>query len=298
MAIQLVLAALRSRAVRNVIVNQGVRRIATSATSSITTQGQQGTQSSNIWDSFGRFGGGILKNLQNVLSGNFKLNFTSIWSKISQTVLFVLNFDWNASDASLDAAIANGYTALAGSVGGAFGNALGYAICGGVPAAAMAVFNPALAVHVLDELGENAADEIASHMANVLQATWQQTQRVVFTNIFKNHRNLIRGAAVGVATIMTGLGILSPESVAKANKERDKPWSFNQAIDETIESIQSPQLQALFENLYEEFLDACIEAGYVIAGSLDSYFAQSRVSNNAYFGSSTVVAVSPSRSVP
>lgn len=112
-----------------------------------------------------------------------------------------------------------------------------------------------------------------------------------FIGIYKNYRSILRPAALGVASLLVRTGYFSQASIDKANKKRNEPWSFVTAHDETIESIKDPIEQAEAEEFWEELGDACIEAGYVIAGSLDSYFAQQKLANDATFGSEKTVEI-------
>ncbi len=164
-------------------------------------------------------------------------------------------------------------------------------VCGGIPAATIAVFNKPLAIHVLQELGEEAAEEIAGNVANLVRLLAQQAIRITFTTIFKNYRSLLRGAALGFARVLANTGLLTKEYVDNADKKRNEPWTFAEAIEERIEAIKDPKWENFFEELLEEFGEACIEAGYIVAGAADSFFAQQRLANDMYFGKEKTVEI-------
>lgn len=65
-----------------------------------------------------------------------------------------------------------------------------------------------MAVHALSELGEEAADKIASDIAALLNLVAQQTVKYAFINIYKNYRHIIRPAALGVAKLLIKFGYL------------------------------------------------------------------------------------------
>lgn len=196
---------------------------------------------------------------------------------------------------AIEAQIKQAEIALAAAKGSLVGQSLGYSICGLAPAATIAVFNQPLALYMMKELGEEAADDIAASLANLVTLQIQQNARVGFLALFKNHRNLIRGAAIGFANLLVRVGILTQKSVDKASKERNKPWSIASALEDSIESIKDPVDQAFYEELWDELADSCIEAGYIIASSADSYFAQQKMANESVFGTERIVEIQPVR---
>lgn len=289
MVLTLALTALKSRQVRNSVASFGVRRFAANAVTNVD-DAQPGIVN-KVLKGFTRFGGFIVANLKNMYAGRFQLNFTAVWQKIVQGTQFLLNFNWNITDAQLDAQIKQGTIALASQAGATVGGALGYLICGAIPGAAMLAVNEPMAMYALSELGEEAADEIASNIASLLNLLAQQTIRYAFMTIYKNFRHILRPAALGVAKILVTAGILDQESVEKANKNKNEPWSFAQALEDTVDRIKDPIKQAYVEEFWEELGDSCIEAGYVVANAVDSFFAQQRMSNEMFFGKEKTVEI-------
>jgi hypothetical protein len=168
---------------------------------------------------------------------------------------------------------------------------LEWLICGVAPTAAIAVFNEPLALYVLKNVGEEAAEEIAGYAANFIRLTLLKTVKSAFVEIYKNYRSILRPAALGVAQLLVNFGILLQESVDKANKNRNEPWTFAGALEETIDEIKDPIQQAEAEEFWEELGEACIEAGYVVAGSLDFYFAQQKLANENILGNEKTVEI-------
>jgi len=293
MPLTLNLSALSSRATRLASTgNAGVRRIAALATSS--EEDDDGILSS-VYNAVEKFGQSLMRRALTILSGIFTFSWSKFWASCTSAVRFVLNFNFNATDDQLDQQIKQAEIALAAAKGSLAGQSLGFAICGFLPAATIAVFNEPLALYMLKELGEEAADEIASSLATLVQLQVQQAARQVFTSLFKNYRTLFRGAAVGFAQQLANIGIFTQDSVDKANKNRNQPWSIAGALEESIESIKDPALQAYAEELWEEFGESCIEAGFIIANSADSYYAQQRIANESMFGSEHTVEIELSR---
>jgi hypothetical protein len=293
MALTLTLSSLSSRTTRLAsTAGAGVRRLAINAT---TTQEDDGGLITNIYNAINRFGGSLMANTLNAFKGIFSFSWSAVWGLVVSATLYIFNFNWNATDAELDAQIKQAEIGIAAATGSLAGRSLGYAVCGLIPTAAIAVFNEAMALHVLRELGEEAAEEIAESFAVLLRLQFQQQVRKGFTALFKNYRTLLRGAATGFANLLVTAGILTQESVDKANKKRNEPWTLAGALEDSIESIKDPIEQAYAEEFYEEFADACIESGYIVAGSIDSYFAQQKIANDSFFGSERIIEIQPIR---
>ncbi len=272
--------------------NESVRRIAISGTTNSTDDDGIVT---SVYNAIERFGQSLMKLTFNNLLGGLIFSWNKFWATVTSVRRFLFNFNINASDADLDAQIKQAEIALAAARGSLAGQSLGFAICGLIPSATIAVFNEPLALYILKELGEEAAEEIASSLATLIRLQVQQVSRRAFISLFKNYRTLFRGAAIGFAQVLVNIGILSQDSVDKANKERNKPWSIAIALEETIESIADPALQAYAEEFWDELDDSCIEAGFIVANQADSYFAQQRIANEALLGNEHTVEIELSR---
>lgn len=290
MGMSVTLSGLASRATRAAIAgHSGIRKFQSSANADIDrTDG-------SFWDSALRFGKFLVSGLITQISNFLSFSASAIWSYIWNTTTFLLNFNINATDAELDAQIKQGEIAIASATGSLKGTAVGWAVCGIVPTATLAVFNEALAVHTLARVGEEAAEELVASIGNLISLQFQQMQRNFITQTFKNHRALFRSAATGFAQLMANAGLIDQASVDKANKERNKPWSIAGTIESTAENIKDPVFKAEYEEFWDEFSDACMEAGYVVAGGIDSYFAQQGLTRITEQGDETIIELFPAR---
>lgn len=286
------LSNLSSRAIRAASTSGGVRRIAVNATAS---QDREEGGLGAIYNAIEKFGRSLMSFAFNSLKGLFTFSWAKLWQAVVGGVRYLLNFNINMNDDQIEAQIKRAEIALAASKGALVGQSLGFAVCGIVPTATIAVFNEPLALYMLKELGEEGAEEIAASLANLVTLQIQQSARKGFLALFKNHRSLVRGAAIGFANMLVRVGVLDQASVDKANQERNKPWSIASALEDSIESIKDPAEQAYVEEFWEEFGDSCIEAGYILASSADSYFAQQRMANESIFGTERVIEIQPVR---
>lgn len=292
MALSIALSSLASRVTRTASTGgSGIRRFASNASRAIQ-EAQEG-EATNFWDGLKRFGASILANI-NWQPPWVKFTVSGLAGLFTNGVQQILNFNFNSTNAQLDEQLKQQEIAIAAAEGALRGQFVGRLVCGIAPTAVLATFNEALALHVLMNVGEEAAEEIASAASNLIQLTLRKTINTAFVNIFKNYRGLLRGAAIGFGRLLQSFGFLDQESVDKANKQRDKPWSIHSALEDSIDRIEDPVQKARTEEFWDEFGEACIESGYIIAGSIDSYLMQQRAGDNAAAANDHTVIISPS----
>lgn len=293
------LAQLGSRAQRTLSTNAsigGIRRVATSALSSTNTPGTGGGNIvTTVFNSLGSLAHSIVgKILEGVKS--FVINFKSIFNLIKRAFGFVWNFNWNVTDEALDAQLTSTYTAFAGALGGAVGFTFGTLACGVLPAAFIATFNEPLALQVLLDLGEEALEEVVDKFADVLKLTLKSIAQTTAVFLFKNTRAILRPTNHIYRAKLVATGKMTNAQIDEAVAERDKPWSFAIALNEGIEKISGNEIiQEGVEEAFDEFADACAEAGYIIANTLDNFYPDMFRGLNTSLGLNTTVSISPTR---
>lgn len=282
MALTLSLTSLNSRIARTASAgSSGIRRIAVNATTAPTDDDNPLT---SIYNGIEKFGQSLMRGTLNAIGAGFSFSWSKLWGTAVSTGLFLINFNWNITDKEIDEQIRQAELGVAAAKGALAGQSLGFAVCGFIPTATIAVFNEPLALYMLKELGEEAAEEISASLANLVRLQLRQQVRRGFFALFKNYRTLLRGAAIDFANILVSAGVLTQDSVDKANKNRNEPWSFSGALEDSIESIKDPMQQVYAEEFWDEFQEACIEAGFIVAGAADSFFAQQKLAGEALLG--------------
>lgn len=300
---QLALGDLASRARRSLVSGDGLRRISSTLSQKHQQEGVGGVIEW-VLGGVGRLVGFVCSKLFEWVGGLFRWSFSALWGAFVTSVQFIWNFNWNASDKELEASVDSAYAALGGVLGGALGNAFGWLTAGAVTGAVLFSFNEALAIHVLDELGEEALEEIAANASNVVRSVSNVFARHVFTYSYINLRNAVLGKRYmsdsDLAEAVKG-GRMTQDTADKNKKGRDaaeaqrKPWSFAKKLDEWVESLPDGFIQEFVEEFLEETSEAWIEAGYVVAGGADSFYAQQQLSRNAILGGQQTVEVQLSR---
>lgn len=249
-----------------------------------------------LWNGFLRFGGSLLTKVWESLSVALSFSFTLLWSVIVSVSQFVWNFNWNVTEAENNQQIQSLFNSLAGSAGTTLGNAVGWLACGAIPGMVIASFNEPLGLYVLKNVGEEAAEEIAANLANLIRQVAIQGSQVLLSWMYTQVRKFWRKEDSVIRQQMIASGKLKKEDIDKAIADRNKPWSFASASEEAIEAIPNETLRTFVENFFEEAADACIEAGYVVAGAVDSYMASAKVANQGLLGPERTVEILLDRS--
>lgn len=275
MGILLSVASFASRAERKLAAGEnGIRRF--SQTGLVTRQARSGGQVT-FWDGLARFGASLLTAVT-WRPPWLNFSFAGLWGASVAAYQFVFNFNINATDKQLEDQIKAAEIAIAGARGALKGTIVGYLVCGIAPTATIAVFNEALALYLLQKVGEEAVEEIAGKAAALINLQNQKNAQTAFYHFFKNNRAIIRSAIMGTAKVLQFFRVpIDDEAIARADKQRDQPWSLANAMDDSIERIPDPAQRAETEEFWEEFGEACIEAGYIVAGGIDSWILQQRL---------------------
>lgn len=282
------LGDLASRAIRARTTPGGIKRIALNQYKQ--KKDEKGGLIGLVLDLAGKFFGFVCKSV----FGAAAWSLSSLWNWICNTTQFIWQFDWNQSDESMDKSLESAWNSFGGILGGAFGNALGWLVPGAIAGYAMFQLNVPLAVHVLDEFGEEAMQEIASNAAAVLRAGKNLLGKALFTWSYQAARNSIMGKESdmylsdedlqkaienGTMTHSEAKRNEKGREALKASKER-KPWSFALKWEEWKESIPNEFIKNFVEEFFEEFFEAIREAGQQICMSIEGFYSDMVRSSN------------------
>lgn len=243
-----------------------------------------------IFSIFSGFGGFLLSKVKQFLS-KFQINWSTLWGFVVTGAIALLNFNWNQTDAELDGGVKNGWIAFASSLGGATGTALGYFLCGFTPTIPIFAVNEAKAVYLSKTLGEEFLDEMAGQMSNVIGSGLRALAATAFAYTYKNIRKMLKKPNSFARLI------LGDKVINNWGKPGGEAWTFAKAIEDQVERIPNPFIRGFVEELLEEFGEACIEAGYVLTGGLDSWAANQKMTKNQIIGPNRIVEIQPNREV-
>ena len=281
---------LRDLASRRIRANStGGMLIRTWSASAITTTGSGGLLQT-IFNGAVRFGNFLISAISSAIS----FSFTKLWSWIVGGVQFIYNFDWQMSDTAIDKQVEGLWNSFGGILGGATGRAIGWISCGLVPAAAIFSFNQSLGTHLLLEVGEQAIDEMLDAASEVINAGFRLGAQATFLWLYKDVRRALKDP-----NNIFGQGlraVLGSNTIDKWGT--GESWTIAKAVEKKIESIPSAFWRNFTEEMLEEGSEACIEAGYAVAGGIDAWLAQQAMQNVSVLGSDRTVEITPDRSAP
>ncbi|MBD1917165.1 MULTISPECIES: hypothetical protein [Cyanophyceae] len=220
-------------------------------------------------------------------------SLSNLWSMFTSAAIELYYFDWNIPDDRLDQQAKARWSAYGGILGGTAGNALGYFACGIVPATSLFAFDERLASYVLREVSTEAFEELTAQLSNVLRMSFRNLGRQTAGWLYKGARRWLKDPKNPIGGLLFGA---NADNVRKTWGEKNAPsWSFASAVDEKVEKIPSQFWQNFTEELIEEAIDACIEAGYVVSNSIEGYYAQQKLAQTLTNERQRVVEVQPNR---
>lgn len=252
----------------------------------------------------GKPGGGIKKTLLNLVGWIFPPAgwlaggiATFVAGLVVQSINFVMNFNWNATDAELDAITRQNIARLGGLVGGTLGNAFGWILCGVVPGLVIHKFNPLLGLKVLKDVGQEGLEELADNLALLVRSVLATATTWTVIQAYKGWRRLAKGWAKNdpilksLIKLVPGLG----KNIEKWGEKGSKPWTFAGARDELIEKLPDGWMENSIEELVEETWEACVEALYVVAADVDQWMLEQQIEKEFKNGPEEVVEITPNR---
>ncbi|PAX58361.1 hypothetical protein [Brunnivagina elsteri] len=294
-AADIVVQALESKIVRQKIGDYGKRvlKVKFEDRRTLTGNEQEGNGALAldwIWNQGERLIGFLLEKGAELI----KFTFVTLWGLFVSTTQFIWNFDWNASDATLEQQINAKWDALGGMLGGTAGNLFGWIGCGLVPGALMLAVNEPLAAYIIQNVLEEMGEEVLANLAQLTNYMLQSTLQNLIVYSYINARKIIK-ANVGWVSLLFG-DKLGQAALAWGN-ENSKPWSFASATEQFTESLPLGGLQNFVEEFAEEAWDGCVEAGYVVANSIDSFFAMEKLKQQKVpeLGKTKYLEVTPNR---
>jgi hypothetical protein len=188
---------------------------------------------------------------------NFLGSLGQVWSAVSQGIVNLVYFDWNATDAAIDKAVQNNLNSASESAGEWFG----YAVCGAVNVGASVLIpdiGKIVALAATKEFGEEVLEEMQSAIRVIMQ---------------KMASNILLLSYKGVRSWIKSFERFLPPGKAKTflNKwgKGDEPWTIAGFIEKKIESLPDGMLKSFLEGTWEGCLEGFVEAGYIVGNEID-----------------------------
>ena len=191
-------------------------------------------------------------------------------------VQFIYNFDWNILDTAIDKQIEGLWNSFGGILGGAAGRIIGWLGCGLVPAATVFSFNQSMGAYLLKEVGEQALDEMLDAASEVINAGFRMGAQATFLWLYKDVRRALKDPSNPFGAALRS--VMGDKKID--NWGTGESWTIAKAVEKKIESIPNTFWRNFTEEALEEGSEACIEAGFAVAGGIDAWLAQQAMQRN------------------
>lgn len=228
--------------------------------------------------------------------GTVKLTFTSAWGIIVGAAQALWQFDWNASDESLKASIANQNIALAavwgGVAGSSFGWLAGIGVGYGVSLVVPVIGGALLARSIAATVGKEALEELAASFTAAIRITVRTLAKSAITNAYISFRQMVK--RMDQKTLEKFLGKDAANAIKNQWGNKGGPnASIANFVDNKVESIKNKALSAFVEEFLEESWDSFVEAGFIVAQELDAAIAQNKLSTQKQLGTERTLTLQP-----
>lgn len=251
---------------------------------------------SRIFNAGGKFAGWLMAGVKWITT-----NLTTVAGWLFNGIEQIKSFNWNATDKEIQETIKSQWVnvsrvwgRVAGqAIGGAAIIAVGYGIGMVVPWIGGALLARAIASEVFKDrfdefmqaLGQAIRETIATLASNVtlsgyiwLRSSIKKLDRKTLANLFgESTANWIKDHWGG---------------------EGEPVISFNQKMDDAVESIKNPYTKAFTEELAEEAWDSFVEGGYTIAQELDQAYEQYWRAQEQQKGPDREIIIAPDKNAP
>lgn len=218
-------------------------------------------------------------------------SFSSLWTLFFQSTLQVFTFDWNRPDDQLDQQIKGQWNAYGSILGSVAGSTIGYLACGVLPTTSLFAIDERMAMYVAKEVGEEFIDEFIGQASMAIRMGARNLVQQGAFEVYKNTRRWLKQDNNPMLNLIVGEE-RAQHIKATWGEQGSNPFTIYGAIDEQVEKIPSDFWRNFTEEMIDEVFDSCIEAGYVVAYSLDGWFAQQKMAQSE---ADRVVEVQPDR---
>jgi hypothetical protein len=204
------------------------------------------------------------------------------WNWLVSTGTSIANFNWNASDSEIEGWMKSNNIALAGTWGRAIIGELGGSIAAialgvGISMVVPVIGGPTLAKIVAGDVIREKAGDVINAFCSAIVQTFQTMAVNTGLSGYINSRKFLRNIPA-----FKNWGV-----------EGSKPWSIAGKIEEAIEKIPNEYLKSFVTQGTDQFFETFIEAGYIVANSIDAQWELHKANANNILGKEATLEVYP-----
>lgn len=200
------------------------------------------------------------------------LSIAAVFSLVVVAVQTIYNFDFAVTDKEIDEKIKKAFDQYYERVGEVAGRMTGYLVCGALPGAISFMFNKTMAASIFENLADEAKDEIIADIASISRSVMQQMVQMQMLKGFKSARKWIKRPGTPLHDMIKKK--MGSKNFEKWGKEKfDKPFTIAGKVEERVENIQDERTREFTKGFLEGLSEGCIEAGYIVASTMDAHIA-------------------------
>ena len=235
------------------------------------TSGFRSAQANQGWNLFGGAKNAVVDYV------NKEIPYSQVFSGFINAGQRISNFDFNKTDEQLQNELKAHNLTMASALGALTGRSIGKAIAiGGAGIAGVTVpkiSSTNLAKRLIEATTEDAKDEILGEVENLFFTVKSLLSNRLLIEGYMKFRGFLKKQPLVV------LERFFDSATARYIKNtwgepEAEPLILSEIIEEKIESISNPLVQAFVEEAIEEGYESIIESGFIIAQELDSALAE------------------------
>ena len=189
---------------------------------------------------------------------------------IANTTRTLYTFNWNMSDTDIKNTLNGSLSGLYSQLGEAAGTAVGWLVCGILPATVTFAFNPGVAKMIMADMTEEAQEEVWGSIAACQNSAIALLGRALVLNGYKSARRwLKRPDSPFYKFLKDHFG----DKFTKWGDDGQPAFSFSSQVEERIEQIPDENWRNFTEEFVESLLDSCTEALENLGNSMKTHMS-------------------------
>lgn len=193
-----------------------------------------------------------------------------VFRGVANTIRTLYTFNWNMSDADIKNTLNSSLSGLYSQLGEAAGTAVGWLVCGILPATVTFAFNPGVAKMVMADMAAEAQEEVWGSIAACQNSAIALLGRALVLNGYKSARRwLKRPDSPFYGFLKKHFG----ENFTKWGDAGQPAFSFSSYVDDRIEEIPDENWRNFTEEFVESLLDSCTEALENLGNSMKTHMS-------------------------
>ncbi|HET8686447.1 MAG TPA: hypothetical protein VFM18_07255, partial [Methanosarcina sp.] len=223
-----------------------------------------------IWEWIKGVAGWAGQRLMDAITGNImRFRFSDGFRAMVDGFITIYNWDFNVTDEVLEQRVKALNKQIKVTIAGQVGRTIGTVVAAGIGIGGAFAINAQMGMYLLQDAGTEIVQDWVSEVSGaILQIKNIEEQKAVIRR-FQNYRRAMKliYRIPGLAELLGA----DPQAIQQWGKEKREPWSFAKQVNNFVQKLPGDWAD-IAEEFLEELGEAVVETGFIIAGSLDSFF--------------------------